>query len=247
MPSLKILCWGDSEKLFAGRDSFLCREDCEVLLASSMREVLELAQQTRPNAILIDHDLAGQECESLCRSLKKGRRTSVLPVIVMTSLEAADPPPKLEGVVEILQRPGQNEISQALARAIGVAARKFPRFQMEAPARLQTEEREGEIDSRALDISLEGVQLEVDQPFKLGCQVQVSLSLPVGREPLSLRAKVVRIFADPIWGKDRLGLQFLQPDETTLTRLQTLLQSLAEAQEKLSSPQPDEPRNRYIF
>lgn len=246
MPSLKILCWGDSEKLFAGRDSFLCRDDCEVLLASSMREVLKLAQQARPNAILIDHDLAGQECKSLCRSLKKGRRTSGLPVIVMTAVEAADPPLELEGVVEILQRPDQNEISQALARAIGVAARKFPRFQVEAPARLQTEE-EGEIDSRALDISLEGVQLEVDQPFKLGCQVSVSLSFSVDREPLRLRAKVVRILADPIWGKNRLGLKFLQPDDATRTRLQTLLGRLAEAQEKLSPPKPDEPQNRYIF
>jgi len=247
MPSLKILCWGDSEKLFAGRDSFLCRDDCEVLLASSMREVLKLAQQARPNAILIDQDLAGQECESLCRSLKKGRRTSELPVIVMTAVEAPDPAPKLEGVAEFLQRPDQNEISQALARAIGVAARKFPRFQVEAPARLQTDEEKGEIDSRALDISLEGVQLEVDQPLQLGCQVSVSLSFPVDREPLSLRAKVVRILADPIWGKNRLGLQFLEPDDATLTRLQTLLGRLAEAQEKLAAPKPDDPQNRYIF
>ena len=106
---------------------------------------------------------------------------------------------------------------------------------MEAPARLQTEEREGEIDSRALDISLEGVQLEVDQPFKLGCQVQVSLSLPVGREPLSLRAKVVRIFADPIWGKNRLVFE-MQFDQTELPRLIGELDAIVEQRPVLGSP-----------
>ncbi len=243
----RILCWGYADRLFAERGSFLHREDCEVLLASASKEVLKLARRAHPDAVLLDRECAGAELTSLCDGLKSNRHTAGIPIVLIVSGSDEAQDPALAGLDlhAIVPRSNQHQISQSLARALGAAARKHPRFAIEAPAEVRRGD-DNPIPSRALDISLEGIQLEIDHPLQLGCEISVTLNLPVDPQPLSLRATVVRIHADPIWGRNRLGLRFRSLDAPTRAQLNLLLGRLAEVESKLVPP-PEEPQQRYFF
>jgi hypothetical protein len=113
------------------------------------------------------------------------------------------------GVEGILREPTPLAISQSVARLVGVDSRAVPRYPFEAAARVRTEDRAEVVPARTVDLSLQGAQLEIDTPLRLGSQITLTLIPPGGWGPLEMRATVVRIMADPLWGRNRLGLRFL--------------------------------------
>lgn len=226
MPRFKVLCWGEAERLFAGRDSILRREDCELLLAASRREVVRLAEASHPGLILIDQEVAGGKLLGLCRRLKGGRRTAKIPIVVMSAWAdgALEKTLAALGVEGILRQPTPLSMSQSVARLVGVGARAVPRYPVEASARVQSEGRGEAIPSRTVDLSLHGAQLEIDAPLQLGSQITLTLIPPGGTVPLELRATVVRIMADPLWGRNRLGLRFLPIAPPAQAQLEAFIQ-----------------------
>jgi len=248
MPKTRIACWGEAEKLFAGRDSILRREDCEVLLAASARELLELARRAAPGLILIDQDVAGEEALRLCRELKSGRQTAGIPIVLMGEKIDAAKSQALSsaGVEGILSQPTPYRMSQSLAPFLGVRAREHPRYSLEASARVHVEGQHDPLASRMVDVSLQGAQLEIDHPIRLGSGVTLSLPLP-GGEALQLNATVVRIMADPLWGRNRLGLRFQGLEPSVQGRLGALLRSLEEVQASARREAAGRQENPHLF
>jgi CheY-like chemotaxis protein len=248
MAGLKIVCWGEAERLLTGRDSFLRREDCEVLLATSAREVLTLTRRALPGLVLIDEEVAGTELRGLCRALKANRRTASIPLVVVVA--NADDPRNAAlahlGVEGVLYRPTAHGMSKTLAHLLGVNAREYPRFAFEASARVETGAEQPGLPSKTLDLSAQGAQLEIEHPLQLGSELTLELPLPGKQETLRLRATVVRIMADPLWGRNRLGLRFLPVESSTRERLESLLLRLAQAEERVTA-RPQEPPSRHLF
>jgi CheY-like chemotaxis protein len=240
MAGLKIVCWGEAERLLTGRDSFLRREDCEVLLATSARELLTLTRRALPGLVLIDEEAAGTELQGLCRALKANRRTAAIPlvVVVATADDLRSAALAQLGVEGVLYRPTAHGMSKTLAHLLGVNAREHPRFAFEASARVETGGEQPALPSKTLDLSAQGAQLEIEHPLEL--------PLPGKQETLRLRATVVRIMADPLWGRNRLGLRFLPVESSTRERLESLLLHLAQAEERVAA-RPQESPSRYLF
>lgn len=249
MARVRIACWGEAEKLFSGRDSILRREDCEVLLASSGGELLELARRAQPSLVLIDQEAAGEECVRLCRSLKSGRLTSGIPIVVMYPEAPEQDSRALAdlGVEGVLRQPTQHRVSQSVARLLGVGVREHPRFSVEAPARVLLDGQSADVASRMIDLSQQGAQLEIDHPLQLGSGVTLTMSVPGTGDTLRLHATVVRIMADPLWGRNRLGLRFHPLGAEARGRLETLLDALAQAESaaRRAPRQADDPRHLF--
>lgn len=226
MPRFKVLCWGEAERILAGSDSILRREDCEVLLAASRREVVRLAEAAQPGLILLDQEVAGRALFGLCKKLKGGRRTAKIPIVVMCPWEDETAEKTLAslGVEGILRQPTPLRVSQSVARLVGIDSRAVPRYPVEAPARVQAEGGAEAIASRTVDLSLQGAQLEIDAPLRLGSQITLTLTPPGWPAALELRAVVVRIAADPLWGRNRLGLRFLPIAPPAQARLEAFIQ-----------------------
>lgn len=250
MPRVRIACWGEAEKLFSGRDSILRREDCEVLLAASGRELLDLARRARPDLVLIDQETAGDEFLGLCRRLKSRRQTSAISIVLMCQELGEEEIRMLGslGIEGILRQPTQHKVSQSVARLLGVEVRDHPRFSIEAPADLLPDGQGSALASRMIDLSVQGAQLEIDHPVQLGSGVTLTFSLPRSGEALQLHATVVRIHADPLWGRNRLGLRFVPLEPPARDRLAALVDDLARAEEaarRSARPRPETPRHLF--
>jgi CheY-like chemotaxis protein len=245
---LKLLCWGDPDSLFAPGHSILRREDCEVLLASSAAEVLQLARRAQPHLILLEEASAGKDTVRLSQTLKSSTLTSGIPIILLCEdldeerrrhLAAA-------GAEGILRRAGTHRISQMVAGLLGVGVRQHPRYTVQSEANVQPAGQMAPLASRTVDLSLEGAQLEIDHPLQPGSQVTLSFAAPGSDQPLVVQATVVRVMADPLWGRNRLGLHFLPLAPAVRGRLETLLARLADAQTQSAAPSPESPR-RHLF
>jgi sigma-B regulation protein RsbU (phosphoserine phosphatase) len=68
----------------------LKKAGCTVQVASSGPEGLELAQRTPPDLALVDVMMPGMDGFEVCRQLKQNKKTSDIPVIMVTSLQDVD-------------------------------------------------------------------------------------------------------------------------------------------------------------
>jgi len=245
---LKLLCWGRPERLFAGQHSILRREACEVHLASSAEEVMQLARRVQPNLVLLEEDSAGKDTLRLCRTLKASTLTSGIPLILV--YENLDENRQKQfaqaGVEGVLRQAGMHRLSQIVAQALGLGVRQHPRYSLSSEASVQAKGQAATLASKTIDLSLEGAQLEIDHPLRPGSEVTLSFPAPGSDQPLVIRATVVRVMADSLWGRNRLGLRFLPLQETKRQRLADLLSRLAK-EASSSLPPSSEPALRHLF
>ena len=246
---IRIACWGEAEKLFLARDSILLRENCEVLLAGSAAELVDLARRTQPNLVLIDAEAAGGECLRLCRMLKRGRLTASLPIVLICPRADEELGRALSelGVEGILIQPTPHRLSQSLARVLGLGVREHPRYPVQTPVQVHVEGKGGALSSRMIDLSLQGAQLEIEHPLQIGSIVNLVLPAGGSEAPLQIQATVRRIMADPLWGRNRLGVYFPSLEPAARGRLQVLLEQLA--QNVVTGPpvRPESPPPRHFF
>jgi putative two-component system response regulator len=73
----------------------ILREDYAILAATSGAKALETAARSRPDLVLLDVMLPGEDGYAVCRRLKQNRELRGIPVIFVTSL--SDPEDEAKG------------------------------------------------------------------------------------------------------------------------------------------------------
>jgi len=70
--------------------AFLNDVDCEVVLATTGQDALEMAASVQPDLVLLDVMMPGLDGYEVCRRLKANPATRLVPVVLVTSLERVD-------------------------------------------------------------------------------------------------------------------------------------------------------------
>jgi hypothetical protein len=151
------------------------------------------------------------------------------------------------GVEGILIQPTPHRLSQSLARILGLGAREHPRYPVQAPVQVHVAGRPAALASRLIDLSLQGAQLEVEHPLQVGTTVNLVLPVHGSEASLRIQATVIRILADPLWGKNRLGVHFPSLEPAARQSLQRLLEQLAQSAVSAPPIRAEPPPRRHLF
>jgi two-component system cell cycle response regulator len=92
-------------------EAFLSLESYEVLLANSGTQGLALAEQTKPNLIILDVRLPDILGYKVCETLKQKADTKAIPVLMVTGFDAKEDRERAiaAGVDDFLSRPFDGE------------------------------------------------------------------------------------------------------------------------------------------
>jgi two-component system cell cycle response regulator len=92
-------------------EAFLSLESYEVLLANSGTQGLALAEQTKPNLIILDVRLPDILGYKVCETLKQKADTKAIPVLMVTGFDAKEDRDRAiaAGVDDFLSRPFDGE------------------------------------------------------------------------------------------------------------------------------------------
>lgn len=81
---IKVLLVDDDESSIALAKKYLLGRAYAVVTAHDGSDGLLLAQESKPDIVILDVEMPGLDGNSLCRVLKRGEKTSALPVILMS-------------------------------------------------------------------------------------------------------------------------------------------------------------------
>ena len=79
-----IMIVDDEEEARLGLNRLLISEGYAVKLASSGEEALNLLNQARPDAILLDFKMPGLDGIEVCRRIRSNDKTKTIPIIMIT-------------------------------------------------------------------------------------------------------------------------------------------------------------------
>jgi DNA-binding response OmpR family regulator len=82
----KILIVDDEEQIRELLSGYFAEKGYAVILASNGEEAIELVEKETPEVILLDIKMPGTDGIEVCRTLKSGKKTGPIPVIMMTGL-----------------------------------------------------------------------------------------------------------------------------------------------------------------
>ncbi|MCO8124660.1 response regulator [Stieleria sp. TO1_6] len=125
MAEKKVLVIDDSATIRKLVDTHLSPAGYSVILAPTAEEGLQLAEEVRPDLILLDHQLPGTTGFEVCQQLAASSTLQLIPVVVSSTLrkkayvEYAD----LDNVVDMLPKPyTENLLRTTVENAIETAA-----------------------------------------------------------------------------------------------------------------------------
>ena len=171
----------------------LTRAHYEVLTAANGRQALELAQQNKPDLILLDLMLPEMDGLDVCRQL---RRTSQAPVIMVTARgEEVDRVVGLElGADDYVVKPFS--MRELMARVRAVLRRTQPAAEEESSAAVLTGPGDLRLDVESHTVTVGGAALELT---RLEFDLLYTLLLNAGR--VLTRERLL----EQVWGYDFAG------------------------------------------
>jgi DNA-binding response OmpR family regulator len=181
----------------------LWRSDLRRHLATSIAEARTFLGILRPALIVIDRDLP--DAEGFVRDIRADEHARNASIVVAARGELR--PSELAlmdaGANAVLRLPAGPAWDERLARLTRVPLRMALRL----PVHLQLEGRTlldlASANGTILNVSTTGMLIECDRPLDLGVEVGFSFHLPMSSEPITGRARIVRLA-----GAGRFGVEF---------------------------------------
>lgn len=199
---------------------FLARAG-RVFTASSGEEALTLAAVVRPDLVFADVSMPGLDGAALCRQLKEDPLHAGVPVVLLTSSDAADERERAvrAGADDVIPKPVERlHLLEAARRLLTESTpRGLPRIAIDAPAKLR--QRRSEWQGTARNLSRGGVFVETTETRPAQAELDLALELP--ETPLALASTVQVIWARPA-APDRapgMGVRFLGLDRHMARKL----------------------------
>lgn len=125
MSTKNILVIDDSATIRKLVDTHLSNAGYEIFLAATAEDGLRLAEEVRPDLILLDHQLPGTTGYEVCRQLCESPALQLIPVVVSSTLRkrAYAEYTELSNVVDMLPKPYSEELLRTtVANAMETAA-----------------------------------------------------------------------------------------------------------------------------
>ncbi len=210
----RILLVDHSRGALLFQETILRRRGTTIITALAGTEGLEKARVERPHLIIFGFDLFDMTAPEFCRKVREDeemRLTSLLLVCDRESGEHADLCMSA-GCNDVVYRPLQkHELDSKVAKLTTIPARRQLRTITKIEVSLEKNGRF--VLGRSVNISANGMLLEVDRVLPAEGQVRVHFFLPGDARPLQLGAEILR--AEFSGSAAKYGLRFLtvQPDE----------------------------------
>lgn len=191
-------------------------------LTSSKNAATHLAQE-KFGAVFLDVRMPAPDGIELARQIRSSGLNRMTPIVVITGEEDRNILARAfeAGASFFLFKPIDRQRMLRLIRVneatVRREARRFQRVRIKCKVSLQCAGGK-ELDGTTLDLSLNGMLVQVSSVLPVGSNVQVSLELKSGARPLRVAARVVRSL-----GGDCLGLQIENAGLEESRRLQEFL------------------------
>jgi DNA-binding response OmpR family regulator len=219
----RVLLADDARLLVELEQTALGRSNWELVTVRPHDDIVALAEQVRPDAVVLVDGEACPDALEVCRLLREADGVGEIPVVyVGLGLERQR---YLEaGVSVFLPRPvRRHDLREAIRRVLPVPHRAALRRAVDLPVALERED--GEWNGRVVDLSLTGARVRLETPIEVG--VDAHAAFRAGSKTLRLWARVVRE-ARELAQAGAYGVQFERTDAETAVFLSRFVRAVGE-------------------
>jgi len=211
MESKRTILIVDDAPMFRELESLFLARSGRVVTAGSGEEALEAARREHPDLMVVDAFMPGMDGAALCRALKADPALAGIPVVILTSSDAAEDRAAAlrAGASDVLSKPiSRVELIEAVQRFLRYRnVRGLPRAPFRAPVRVD----DGHTDwlATARNVSRGGIFVEGGKEVAPQSEVTLEFDLPEIGIQVRPTAQVVWVQRGESAG---MGLRFLGMD-----------------------------------
>jgi DNA-binding response OmpR family regulator len=219
----RVLLADDARLLVELEQTALGRSSWELVTVRPHDDMVEVAEQIQPSAIVLIDGEACPDALDLCRRLRRSPSIAEVPVVyVGLGLERQR---YVEaGVTVFVPRPvRRHDLREAMRKCLPIRERTALRRKVSLPITLTSGARTW--TGRVIDLSLTGTRVQLDAPIEPGTVTEATFE--AGDRQLTLRASVVRE-AIELAETAAYGLRFERIDAPTAVFLSRYVRNVGE-------------------
>ncbi|HVG23642.1 MAG TPA: PilZ domain-containing protein [Thermoanaerobaculia bacterium] len=214
----RILLVDHSRGALLFQETILRRRDMQIMTALAGSEGLAKARMEKPNLIIFGYDLFDMAAPEFCREIRADEETRGISLLLVCDRAAPEHGDLTlsAGCNDVIFRPLQKpELDEKVERLTRIPVRRQLRTITKIEVSL---ERDGRfILGRSVNISSNGILVEVQRVLPQEGPVRLHFYLPSDPKPLQMAAEVLRAeFTGPM---ARYGMRFLAPTEEDRERI----------------------------
>lgn len=221
----RILLVDHSRGALLFQETILRRRDMLIMTSLAGSEGIVKARNERPNLIIFGYDLFDMSAPEFCREVRGDeeiKMTSLLLVCDRAHTEHGDLC-LAAGCNDVIFRPLQKrELDQKVEKLTSIPVRRQLRTITKIEVSLEKNGRF--ILGRSLNISANGMLLEVDKMLPQDAPVRLHFYLPGDPKPLQLQAEILR--AEFPGTTPRYGVRFLEANDSDRDRIERFVHRL---------------------
>jgi len=222
----KILLVHDAELFLRVEQTILRRRDYQIYKARTGRDALALAQEKRPNLIILDDGVQDPSALEVCHAVRTHPLTvhcSILLSLSKQNRDALDEYLKAGANDYVVKPVNRLLFNQRVTNLLHVPARRFLRTLLRAQI---SGEQEGGCSffGSTVNVSESGALIESRRQLEKGERIILQFFLPGDPEPLCLEAEVARTKEDMPQVADGYGLTFTRITEEDRQRVRAFVQ-----------------------
>ena len=207
------------------QETILRRRDNIVVTALAGSDGLNKARSERPHLIIFGYDLFDMTAPEFCREIRADDATRPTSLLLVSDREHQDQAELClsAGCNDVIYRPLQRrELDQKVLKLTSIPVRR----QLRTITKIEVSiEKDGRfILGRSLNISSNGLLLEVDRVLPGEGSIRLHFYLPGDPKPLQIEASVLR--AEFVGTMAKYGLQFVSATEEERERIEQYVHRL---------------------
>lgn len=216
MATKKLLLVSDGDLFEEVENSFLSRDEYELLFARTGVSAYEIAAEERPDLIFMDVDLPELNGDECCRRLKAHLELRDIPLILVASNDREGELQRCEraGCDDILLKPLNYHLFMEVGRKhLHVSQRNAPRVPLRLRVHCGIGDEERELRDYCINVSTGGLFIETLDPPPVATPLRLEFFLPGQSRPIRCRGRVAWLNAKDGQQNPRLpkgmGVQFV--------------------------------------
>jgi len=225
LSTARILLVDHSRGALLFQETILRRRNNVVVTAIAGSEALAKARIERPNLIMFGYDLFDMVAPEFCRELRADPATRDLSLLFVADREHADHADLClsAGCNDVIYRPLQKrELDQKVQKLTSIPVRR----QLRTITKIEVSiEKNGRfILGRSVNISSNGILIEVDRVLPGEGAIRLHFYLPGDPKPMQIEANVLR--AEFVGTLAKYGLQFVNASAEERERIEQFVRRL---------------------
>jgi DNA-binding response OmpR family regulator len=221
----RILMVDRSRAELVFQESILRRRNTEIITAMAGSEAIERARAEKPVLIMFSFDLADMSAPEFCREIRSNDGTRATSLLLVAE---RDRPDQVDlsisaGCNDVVYRPlERNDLDRKVAKLTSIPARRPLRTLTKIDVSMEKNGRF--LLGRSVDISANGVALEVDRVLPGSGPVRLHFFLPGDAKPMEIEAEVLR--AEFVGTRAKYGLRFTSLTEEERKRIERFVEKM---------------------